>query len=81
MTSVRQTCLRLAASQGPGTVVSGAGSSLMVASLAPTASWSFSATPTGRARGCWWWTASRSHMLILTIRGTWNLSTCGGSGT
>ena len=38
-------------------------------------------TRAGRAHGRYWQAAQRSPTLILMIRGTWNLSTCGGSGT
>jgi hypothetical protein len=53
----------------------------MAARMARMATSSLPETRAGRAHGRCWQAASRSPMLILMIRSTWNLSTCGGSGT
>jgi hypothetical protein len=53
----------------------------MAARMAQMATSSLPDTQAGRAHGRCWQAAQRSPMLILMIRGTWNLSTCGGSGT
>jgi hypothetical protein len=53
----------------------------MAARMARMATSSLPETQAGRAHGRCWQVAQRSPMLILMIRGTWNLSTCGGSGT
>ena len=53
----------------------------MAARMAGMATSSLSETQAGRAHGRCWQVAQRSPMLILMIRGTWNLSTCAGSGT
>jgi len=53
----------------------------MAARMARMATSSLPETQVGRAHGRCWRAAQRSPMLILMIRGAWNLSTCGGSGT
>jgi len=53
----------------------------MAARMARMATSSLPETQAGRAHGRCWQAARRSPMLILMIRGTWNLSTCAGSGT
>jgi len=58
-----------------------AGMARMAARMARMATSSLPETQAGRAHGRCWQAAQRSPMLILMIRGTWNLSTCGGSGT
>ena len=49
--------------------------------MARMATSSLPETQVGRAHGRCWQAAQRSPMLILMIGSTWNLSTCGGSGT
>jgi len=58
-----------------------AGLARMAARMARMATSSLPETQVGRAHGRCWQAAQRSPMLILIIHGTWNLSTCGGSGT
>jgi hypothetical protein len=53
----------------------------MTARMARMATSSLPETRVGRAHGRCWQVVQRNPMLILMIRGTWNLSTCGGSGT